>query len=127
MHYCAAATAYFDFNKDGIFETSAAFNNDANGTTEVTVPDTAAYGKTRMRLRLTDNALDEADDDVHGQTYDFQLFIVKPADKTEAVSTAAASRPNTVTGTSAYGIDGRKVKEQTHKGVFIKSGQKRIK
>lgn len=121
------ATAYFDFNKDGIFETSAAFNNDANGTTEVTVPDTAAYGKTRMRLRLTDNALDEADDDVHGQTYDFQLFIVKPADKTEAVSTAAASRPNTVTGTSAYGIDGRKVKEQTHKGVFIKSGQKRIK
>ncbi len=120
------ATAYFDFNKDGIFETSVAFNNEANGIVEVEVPDTAAYGKTRMRVRLTDNALEEADDDVHGQTYDFQLFVVKPKDTTDAVSNATASRP-AAAATPAYGLDGRQVKEQTHKGVFIKNGQKRIK
>ncbi len=120
------ATAYFDFDKDGEFETSVAFNNAASGTTEIIVPEDAPYGKTRMRVRLTDNALEEADEDVHGQTYDFQLFIVKPEDKTEAVKTVTDNSRH-VTATSAYDIDGRKVNEQTHKGVFIKSGKKSVK
>ena len=36
-----------------------------------TVPQDARIGKSRLRLRLTDNGLTDAEDDVNGQTIDF--------------------------------------------------------
>lgn len=120
-------TVYFDWNHDGIFETSQSFMNEANGQAEITVPIDAALGKGRMRVRVNDNGMDEADDDVHGQTYDFQLFTIAPSTATgvnQVVLNPNAKRVNTKT----YAVDGRRVKNSKHqKGVFIQGGVKVVK
>ncbi len=120
-------TAYFDWNKDGIFEAKKEFLNEANGLAEIEVPDTATVGKQRMRVRITDNAMDDAEDDVHGTTYDFQLFVVKK-DQTTAIDHAAKSTEEAAChSAAAYGVDGKRVKAETHKGVYIQKGRKRVK
>lgn len=120
-------TAYFDWNKDGIFEEKKEFLNEANGQAEITVPDTAAVGKHRLRVRITDNAMDDAEDDVHGTTYDFQLFVVK-SDEATAINNATTPAANEACCTeAAYSVEGKQVKPQTHKGVYIQRGKKRVK
>ena len=73
------ANAYFDWNADGEFETMAPISLLARTTTataEVTVPDDAVSGNTRMRIRLNSNGLDRADDDVEGFVYDIPFAVV---------------------------------------------------
>lgn len=120
-------TAYFDWNHDGIFETAHSFMNEANGQAEISVPADAALGKGRMRVRINDNGMDEADEDVHGQTYDFQLFTLKSNIAT-GVSQATLHPQVKQTNKQTYAVDGRRVKNNKHlKGVFIQGGVKVVK
>ena len=67
-----SVTAHFDWNADGIFDTTCPLT--LNGTTAggtTTVPQWATPGETRMRVRVNSNGLDLADDDVYGYAYDF--------------------------------------------------------
>ena len=71
------ANAYFDWNADGEFEATQAITLDGTaGSAEVTVPDDAVSGDTRMRIRLNSNGLDRADDDVEGFVYDIPFAVV---------------------------------------------------
>ena len=120
-------TAYFDWNHDGIFETAHSFMNEANGQAEISVPADAALGKGRMRVRINDNGMDEADEDVHGQTYDFQLFTLKSNIST-GVSQVTLHPQVKQTNKQTYAVDGRRVKNNKHlKGVFIQGGVKVVK
>ncbi len=71
--------AHFDWDTDGIFETSQQLqinNNSAGGT--FTAPSWAKEGESRMRVRVNENALNLAEDDVEGVVYDF-IITLSPA------------------------------------------------
>jgi len=120
------ATAYFDWDADGIFETRHDFFAQAEGSAEIEVPPTAATRRVRMRLRLTDNTAEDAEDDVHGTVYDFQIFTAPrvPSDPS-AIATPAEVLEKT--DGAAYGIDGKRVIPDSHRGVVILNGMKKIK
>lgn len=63
---------YFDWNRDGVFEKAYQITG---SETEIEVPADAKTGKSRIRVRLTDNALKDAEDDVTGALYDFILYV----------------------------------------------------
>ena len=63
-----------------------------------TVPQDARIGKSRLRLRLTDNGLTDAEDDVNGQTIDFILHITD-SDATEFTATVSTADPTRGTAT----------------------------
>lgn len=81
-------TAYFDWNRDGIFETSVTLNATDHFEESITVPEDALKGESRMRLRLTANGLQDAEDEVAGQTAD---FIVKVGDVQELATVVVLS------------------------------------
>ena len=120
-------TAYFDWDKDGVFESKHEFLNDKSGSAEITVPAEAAEGKSRMRIRVNDNGLDDADDDVNGATYDFQIFVTNDPTVTKVNDIVANNGTNATASSAAYGIDGRRVNPKTHKGAYIQNRQKKIK
>ena len=119
-------TAYFDWDKDGIFEEKHEFLNATSGMAEIVVPDSAVYGRSRMRIRITDNGLEDADDEVNGMVYDFQIFTIKPKEAPAKVDNICATSPTT-SDQKPYGLDGRPVSLNTHKGVYIQSNKKIIK
>ena len=120
-------TAYFDWDKDGVFESKHEFLNNKSGSAEITVPAEAAEGKSRMRIRVNDNGLDDADDDVNGATYDFQIFVTNDPTVTKVNDIVANNGTDATASSAAYGIDGRRVNPKTHKGAYIQNRQKKIK
>ncbi|MCM1109513.1 MAG: GEVED domain-containing protein [Clostridium sp.] len=99
--------AYFDWNADGEFESMVELTS--SPTAIVTVPDEAPEGQSRMRVRLTDNGLTDAEDDATGEIYDFILCVAAPVDG--RVVTVA---PNAAERGVAYIVSGdEKVTEQT--------------
>ena len=120
-------TAYFDWDKDGVFESKQEFLSDKSGSAEITVPAEAAEGKSRMRIRVNDNGLDGADDDVNGATYDFQIFVTNDPTVTKVNDIVANNGTDATASSAAYGIDGRRVNPKTHKGAYIQNRQKKIK
>lgn len=70
---------YFDFNRDGEFDACVRPDMARNTSFIITVPEDAALGQSRMRVRLTNNGLAGADDEACGQTID---FIVRAFDST---------------------------------------------
>lgn len=120
-------TAYFDWDKDGVFESKQEFLSDKSGSTEITVPAEAAEGKSRMRIRVNDNGLDGADDDVNGATYDFQIFVTNDPTVTKVNDIVANNGTDATASSAAYGIDGRRVNPKTHKGAYVQNRQKKIK
>lgn len=69
------AWVYFDWNRDGIFETAYELTIAQTMQLKVDVPALAKEGRSRMRFRLTANGLPDAEDDVDGQTVDFILNV----------------------------------------------------
>lgn len=68
--------AYFDWNRDGYFETSQELEVvDKVVDTSFAVPSDAVIGKTRARIRVTDNGLEGPDDDIHGEVLDLLLNV----------------------------------------------------
>ena len=89
------ANAYFDWDANGVFETTVPIAlNGADGTANVTVPADAATTKpVRMRVRINSSGLDLSEDDVMGFAYDFHISVVEPQQGfTAKASTSAASR-----------------------------------
>lgn len=121
-------TAYFDWDRDGIFESKHEFMNNPSGTTEISVPKDAVTGRSRMRIRITENGMDGAEEDVMGMVYDNFMFVSE-----KQVNTAIAQVEDSHSSQSdaekqrAYGIDGRQTNPQHHKGIYIQARQKRIK
>lgn len=120
-------TAYFDWDKDGVFESKQDFQNNKSYAAEITVPAEAAEGKSRMRIRVNDNGLDGADDDVNGATYDFQIFVTNDPTVTKVNDIVANNGTDATASSAAYGIDGRRVNPKTHKGAYVQNRQKKIK
>ena len=107
--------AYFDWNGDGVFETSQSVDVAQSMSFETDVPADARLGKTRMRLRLTENGLSGAEDDVLGQTIDFVLNVVDaPAAFTVTVTTNDPSR-----GTAELVGENRAVATPLGSAVFL--------
>lgn len=86
-----AVYAYFDWNRDGVFETAYSLGAAREMTQEINVPADAVPGPGRMRVRLTYNGLADAEDDVQGQCIDFALQVTEDDEATEFTVTA---RPN---------------------------------
>ncbi|MGN0086969.1 MAG: GEVED domain-containing protein [Alloprevotella sp.] len=63
-------TAYFDWDRDGEFETRIPLSGSTDCTATVTPPFTAPSGSSRIRLRLTANGLLDAEDEVVGHVFD---------------------------------------------------------
>lgn len=119
-------TAYFDWDKDGVFEAKQDFGSLTATTTDILVPDTAKIGTTRMRFRLNDNGADEADDEVNGQIYDFLLKISSTPHPSGIQGADNFPKKDTKLS-KAYSIEGKQVNLDTHKGIYIQSGKKKIK
>lgn len=85
---------YFDWNRDGVFESATELNANAREfTASIDVPADAKLGQSRMRFRLTDNGLTGAEDDVNGQTWDLVISTVDAVDGyTVSVSTSSEER-----------------------------------
>ena len=79
------ATAYFDWNRDGVFEAATELDMARTMSATIPVPVDAKEGKTRMRIRITDNGLTDAEDEVIGQIFDCILTVV-PANSEVAFS-----------------------------------------
>lgn len=70
------AYVYFDWNCDGIFETTEELDIDGSKcSAKTTVPSWAESKKSRMRIRINQSGLDLAEDDVEGFVYDFNMIV----------------------------------------------------
>ncbi len=69
------AYVYFDWDRDGIFETMHTFDTAQQMQAEISVPAEAEAGESRMRFRLTANGLEDAEDCVTGQIVDFLIQV----------------------------------------------------
>lgn len=77
---------YADWNRDGVFETTyTALPSQGHHT--LIVPTNAQLGKSRLRLRLTENGMKGAEEDVTGHTFDCIIHVVNP--ESTAISHAA--------------------------------------
>ncbi len=74
--------AYVDWDRDGVFETMEELPATQTGTLELRPTDDAKEGRMRLRLRLTDNGLDDAEDDVNGQVLDLMISYIGAATQT---------------------------------------------
>ena len=84
--------AYFDWNTDGVFETSQAMQIEGNkATSSFTVPADAHKAQSRLRIRVNENALNLAEDDVEGVVYDF-VVAVADAMENRTVTTAVNAK-----------------------------------
>ena len=88
---------YFDWNKDGDFETMYNLSAAKDMQQLVSVPADAITGKTRMRVRLTSNSLSDPEADVAGQTIDFILYV----DEAQEGKTVAVSANSDYRGTAS--------------------------
>lgn len=82
---------YFDWNRDGVFETAYTLTAARTMTQDISVPADAVAGPSRMRVRLTYNGLADAEDDVQGQCIDFAMQITEDDG---APAFVASARPN---------------------------------
>lgn len=74
--------AYADWDKDGVFEEGVELDDNK---TVFKVPESAATGQYRIRIRVTETGTEGAEDDVIGACYDFIVRVV-PAETTLAWS-----------------------------------------
>ncbi len=86
------AYVYFDWNRDGIYEVSQELSLGQEMNAMVTVPEEAKNGQSRVRFRLTDNGLSDAEDEVTGQILDFIINVVSEVTDTYTYS-AVTSDP----------------------------------
>lgn len=95
---------YADWNRDGVFETAQGINATTTVTTfDLPIPADAAVGKTRLRVRLTNNALYGADDEATGEVLD---FIVNVTNERPEVYSVTVCSNDTLRGTAAITADG---------------------
>ena len=99
-----AAFAYFDWNADGEFESTVPLELKQNcliATSEI--PTDAKLGKSRMRIRITDNGLEGATDDVEGQIIDYIINTEEVPDSLTVEATTASPERGKVSISPADG------------------------
>lgn len=95
---------YADWNRDGVFDAVQGIPATTYSTTvQLPIPADATVGKTRLRVRLTNNALYAADDEATGQVLD---FVVNVTNERPEVYTVTACSNDTLRGTAAITSDG---------------------
>ncbi len=99
------AYVYFDWNRDGIFETMHELTPGRQMQLETTVPENAKAGNSRMRFRLTDNGLADAEDDAIGEIIDFVIKVETETPATYAYS-VSVNAPLRGTATITASTDG---------------------
>ncbi len=94
--------AYFDWDADGVFEQSEAKTDISSKVVTVlfTVPADALLRETRMRIRLTENGKEKADEEVIGQIFD---GIVKACDFQKPTLTVLVN--DTTRGSATFAPD----------------------
>lgn len=102
------AYVYFDWNRDGLFETAYSYK-DGQITDEISVPADAVLGKSRMRVRITNNGLSDAEDDAVGSIYDFIVNIAEP----QAQRTITVQPNDPERGTAEILVNGESVQSYT--------------
>ena len=110
----ASAFLYFDWDHDGIFETSVPLTVGTSMQTTVTVPKEAALGSSRLRLRVTLNGLTDADDETAGLVFDAVVNVVAPS----GVVTVSKAPPTANT----FDLSGRRVETPAVTGLYIRNG-----
>ena len=91
------ANAYFDWDANGVFETTVPVTlNGTAGTATVTVPENAASKPMRMRIRINSNGLDFSEDEVNGFVYDFHIAAVEPLQSLTAKASSSSAARGTV-------------------------------
>ncbi len=91
--------AYFDWDADGIFETMQSLGTEATGNFTFNVPDTAKLGNAHIRIRLTDNGTDGAEEEVNGFLYELMTTV---AQTDAAQRTLTVSSCDTLRGTATF-------------------------
>lgn len=71
----AHSYAYFDWDRDGRFERALDLGTDTVFNDSISVPSYAVPGVMRIRMRITDNGMEQAEDDVVGTVYDFVAAV----------------------------------------------------
>lgn len=95
---------YADWNRDGVFDTAQGVATTTTATTfDLPIPADAAVGKTRLRVRLTNNGLYGADDEATGEVLD---FIVNVSAERPEVYTVTVCSNDTLRGIAAITSDG---------------------
>ena len=110
----ASAFLYFDWDHDGIFETSVPLTVGTSMQTTVSVPKAAALGSSRLRLRVTLNGLTDADDETAGLVFDAVVNVVAPT----GVVTVSKAPPTATT----FDLTGRRVETPAATGLYIRNG-----
>lgn len=96
---------YADWNRDGVFETQQTVTPGQHMTASLQVPADAKTGNTRLRLRITENGMTGADDEVVGQIFDCILNLLpEVTTPTLTVLSNSASR-GTVSPTTDEGLN----------------------
>lgn len=89
-----SVSLHFDWNCDGVFEATQTLNTpSALYEGSFTVPASATPGNTRLRIRISNNGSQGADDDVHGQILDLQLRIVSSNNSTPLTPIVKSNDP----------------------------------
>lgn len=121
-----AVTAFFDWDGDGIFETVHNFFNQDTANAHIEVPNNAALKRLRLRIRISDDGLEDADDEIHGIIYDFPIYVKSQTSTTPSNITNPIASTSTVS-LPTYNIEGKRIRKDKHKGFFIERGKKKIK
>jgi hypothetical protein len=100
--------AFFDWDRDGSFETPVALPDASNSVT-VDVPADALTGKTRMRIVSSATGAITADEDVIGTAYDFPILVEEP----QTQRTVAVTVNDTLRGTATIELDGKLLSKAT--------------
>ena len=80
-------TAYTDWDRNGTYEKEAQ-TAQVNASTRsfvhpITIPETAALGKTRVRIRVESSTPSSADASISGRIYDFVVYVMEASDRTD--------------------------------------------
>ena len=80
-------TAYTDWDRNGIYEKESQ-TAQVNASTRsfvqpITIPETAALGKTRVRIRVESSTPSSADASISGRIYDFVVYVMEASDRTD--------------------------------------------
>ena len=109
---------YVDWNQDGIFEQMHELPRDQHVVHTLLIPQGHTEGNCRFRLRITDNDLPMADDDVEGQILDGTLHYSPQPTKVLPLHTAAQ-------GQHIYDLRGIR-HPHAAEGLFIVDGTLRL-
>lgn len=91
-------TAYTDWDRNGIYEQeaqTAQVNASSKSFVQtISVPETAALGKTRIRIRIDSSAPSSANDEVSGRIYDFVVYVMEASDRTDCFISVTSNNIN---------------------------------